>query len=70
MALEIDGLYRPMNFTFSVVLPNEPLNSASPNTIVTWEFPVLAKYGSSLDRTKNANAGPELTGRDLLTRLQ
>lgn len=44
MALEVDGLYRPMNFTFAAVLPNEPLNSASPNTIVTWEFPVLAKY--------------------------
>ena len=52
MALEIDGLYRPMNFTSAVVLPNEPLNSASPNTIVTWEFPVLAKYKFPMHKLK------------------
>lgn len=44
-ALEIDGLYRPMNFTFAIAPSNEPLNNnVSPSTIVTWEFPVLAKY--------------------------
>jgi hypothetical protein len=52
MALEIDGLYRPMNFTSAVVLPNDPLNSASPNTIVTWEFPVLAKYKFPMHKVK------------------
>jgi hypothetical protein len=52
MALEVDGLYRPMNFTFSVVLPNQPLNSASPNTIVTWKFPVLAKYKFPIHKMK------------------
>lgn len=59
MALEIDGLYRPMNFTFAAVLPNEPLNSVSPNTIVTWEFPVLAKYRFPMRKVKPLiEAGP------------
>jgi hypothetical protein len=45
VALEIDGLYRPMNFTFTIAPPNEPPNNnVSPSTIVTWEFPVLTKY--------------------------
>jgi len=59
MALEMDGLYRPMNFTSAVVLPNDPLNSASPNTIVTWEFPVLAKYKFPMHKAKLLiEAGP------------
>jgi hypothetical protein len=44
LSLEIDGLYRPLNFRFAVARSNEPLNSVSPNTVVTWEFPILAKY--------------------------
>ena len=44
LCLEIDGLYRPLNFTSAVVEPNGSLNSVSPATVVTWEFPVLAKY--------------------------
>jgi len=43
VALEIDGLYRPMNFTF-VMAPSDKSTHVPSNTIVTWEFPVLAKY--------------------------
>jgi hypothetical protein len=44
LSLEMDGLYRPLNFTSAAVEPNGSLNSVSPATVVTWEFPVLAKY--------------------------
>jgi hypothetical protein len=42
--LEVDGLYRPLGYTFAGIEPNGTLSSVSPNTVVTWEFPVLAKY--------------------------
>lgn len=44
LLVEIDALYRPMSLTTAVVLPGGTLNSVSPATVVTWEFPVLAKY--------------------------
>ena len=45
VALEIEGLYRPMNFTFAIAQSNQPPNdNVSPSTIVTWEFPILTKY--------------------------
>jgi hypothetical protein len=42
-SVEIDGLYRAMNFTTftSSVISG---GSAPNNTVLTWEFPVLAKY--------------------------
>jgi len=41
-SVELDGLYRPMNFTTST---SSVLGGVSPsNTVVTWEFPVLLKY--------------------------
>jgi hypothetical protein len=43
-SLELDGLYRPLGYTFAGVEPDGTLNSVSPATVVTWEFPVLAKY--------------------------
>jgi len=43
-SLEVDGLYRPLGYTFAGIEPNGTLNSVSPATVVTWEFPVLAKY--------------------------
>jgi hypothetical protein len=39
-----DGLYREMQGTWAAVLPNGTLNSVSPNPVVTWEIPVLARY--------------------------
>jgi hypothetical protein len=43
-SVEIDALYRPMNFTSALVLPDGTLGSVSPATVITWEFPVLAQY--------------------------
>lgn len=44
LSVEIDVLYRPMNLTLAAVLPDGSLNSVSPATVVTWEFPALVKY--------------------------
>jgi hypothetical protein len=42
--LEVDGLFHPLGYTFAGLEPDGSLNSISPATVVTWEFPVLAKY--------------------------
>jgi hypothetical protein len=44
LSVELDALYRPLNFTSAAVNPDGSLNSVSPNTVVTWEFPILGKY--------------------------
>jgi len=44
ISLEVDGLFRPLEYTFAGVEPNGALNSVSPSPVITWEFPVLAKY--------------------------
>lgn len=44
LSVEIDALYRPMNLTMAGVEPDGSLNSVSPATVVTWQFPMLAKY--------------------------
>jgi len=44
LSVEIDALYRPMNLTMAGVRPDGSLHSISPATVVTWEFPALAKY--------------------------
>ncbi|MBV9301827.1 MAG: hypothetical protein JOY62_16530 [Acidobacteriaceae bacterium] len=43
-SIEVDALYRPMHYTFAVVLPDGTLGSVSPATVITWEVPVLAQY--------------------------
>jgi hypothetical protein len=43
-SLEVDGLYRTLHFTTAAVMPDGSLNGISPSPVVTWEFPVLAKY--------------------------
>ena len=43
-SVEVDGLYHPLGYTFAGIDPDGSLNSISPATVVTWEFPVLAKY--------------------------
>ena len=53
LSLEVDGLYRPMNFlSFTSSIPR---GTAPGNTVVTWEFPILAKY-----RFNNPKAAPFL----------
>jgi hypothetical protein len=45
LSVEVDALYRPLNFAFMGVYPNGSLEELHPsNTVLTWEFPVLAKY--------------------------
>jgi hypothetical protein len=43
-SLEADGLFRELHLTWAAVLANGSLNSVSPSPVVTWEFPLLAKY--------------------------
>jgi hypothetical protein len=43
-SVEVDGMYRELHATWAGVLPDGTLNSISPSPVVTWEFPVLAKY--------------------------
>jgi hypothetical protein len=47
-SVEINGLYHELEFTNAVVEPNGTLSSVSPSPVVTWEFPVLAKYRFTL----------------------
>jgi len=44
ISLEVDGLFRPLEYTFASIEPSGALNSVSPSPVITWEFPVLAKY--------------------------
>jgi len=44
LSVEIDALYRPMNLMMAGVDADGSLNSISPATVVTWEFPMMAKY--------------------------
>jgi hypothetical protein len=58
-SVEIDGLYRKLHFTEAFVEPNGLLNSVSPSPVITWEFPILAKYRLNLPRLKPfAEVGP------------
>jgi len=43
-SVEVDGMYRELHVTWANVLSDGTLNSVSPSPVVTWEFPVLAKY--------------------------
>lgn len=44
LSVEIGALYRPMNLTIAGRRPDGSLHSISPATVVTWQFPALAKY--------------------------
>jgi hypothetical protein len=44
IAVEADGMFHPLGYTFAGIEPCGSLNGVSPTTVVTWEFPVLAKY--------------------------
>src|ERR1700730_2356315 len=48
IAVEADGMFHPLGYTFAGIEPGGSLNSVSPATVVTWEFPVLAKYRFAL----------------------
>jgi hypothetical protein len=52
LSIEIDGLYHPLEFTDAVVEPSGQVSSISRSTVVTWEFPVFAKYRFTLPLVK------------------
>ena len=52
ISVEVDGLYHELEFTDAFIEPNGTLNSVSPAAVVTWEFPVLAKYRFSFPLVK------------------
>ena len=59
LSVEIDALYRPMNLTMAAVGPDGSVNGISPATVVTWQFPALAKYRFSFHPLKPfIEAGP------------
>ena len=59
LSVEVDGLYHELEFTNAFIEPNGKLNSVSPAPVVTWEFPVLAKYRFSLPLVRPfVEAGP------------
>jgi hypothetical protein len=43
-SVEGDGLFRQLHMTTAAVQADGSLSSISPSPVVTWEFPVLAKY--------------------------
>ena len=43
-SVEADGLYHPLRYDLASVLPNGTLIGVSPSPVITFEFPVLAKY--------------------------
>ena len=42
--VELDALYHPLRFAGEVIYPDGTRTSGSPSPVVTFEFPVLAKY--------------------------
>jgi opacity protein-like surface antigen len=58
-SLEVDGMFRKLHMTTAAVLSNGSLNSVSPSPVITWEFPILAKYRFQAWKVKPfVEAGP------------
>jgi len=59
LAIEVDGLYRPVNLTVHQVDSRLGIDHTFSNDYKTWEFPVLAKYRfTSSALTPYVEAGP------------
>lgn len=59
LSVEVDGLYRELEYTNATLETNGTLNSVSPAPVVTWEFPILVKYRFSTKIIKPfVEAGP------------
>jgi hypothetical protein len=43
-SVEVNGLFRQLNGKWAAIQPDGSVNSISPHPVVTWQFPVLAKY--------------------------
>jgi hypothetical protein len=50
--VEVDGMYRKLHYTTASILMNGSLAGVSPSPVITWEFPVLAKYRFELWKVK------------------
>jgi len=62
-SLEMDCLYRPLNARDVTILSNGTVSSQRRFTVLTWEFPVLAKYRLPRTRPKPfVELGPSLRG--------
>jgi len=60
-SLELDAMYRELHATSAGVLSDGSLTSISPFPVVTWEFPVLAKYRFGSEKMRPfVEAGPSL----------
>jgi opacity protein-like surface antigen len=58
-SLEVDGMFRKLHMTTAAVLSDGSLNSVSPSPVITWEFPILAKYRFQARKVKPfVEAGP------------
>jgi len=58
-SLEVDAMYRELNATWAAVELDGALNSVSPAPVVTFEFPVLAKYRFTGEKLRPfVEAGP------------
>jgi len=51
-SVEVDGMFRQLHMTTAAVRRDGSLSSISPSPVVTWEFPVLAKYRFRYRRVK------------------
>ncbi len=59
MALELDALYKPLHYQDGARVRDGVAVSFAPNTVVTWQFPVLLKYKLSLGAVNPfVEAGP------------
>ncbi len=62
-SLEGDGMFRELHLTMASVAPSGGLYGVSPSPVVTWEFPVLAKYRFRLAKVSPfVEAGPSFRG--------
>jgi hypothetical protein len=48
LSVKLDGLYHELEFSQASIEAKGALDFVSPAPVVTWEFPVLAKYRFSL----------------------
>jgi hypothetical protein len=63
LSVEIDCLYHELGFTSVVIAPVGPPSSSFSASVITWEFPVLAKYRFSLPLVKPfIEGGPSFRG--------
>jgi hypothetical protein len=59
LSIEADAIYHELEFTTAFQEQSGTLNSVSPAPVVTWEFPILAKFRFSLPVVKPfIDAGP------------